>query len=58
MVWGCFSASGVSNLDIVNGIIDQYVCIDFLNENFKQSDIQLGIENNFLCYQDEALCFK
>lgn len=52
MVWDCFSYNGVGKLHFIDGIMDQHKYIDILKQNLKDSVTKLGIENNFIFYQD------
>ncbi len=51
MVWGCFSAKGIGNLVIIDGIMDRYVYLDILNNNLIQSANKMGL-NRFIFQQD------
>lgn len=52
MVCGCFSADGVGNLQIIEGIINQYKYIEILRNNLKESAERLGLKDTFQFYQD------
>ena len=52
LVWGCMAASGVGKLQIINGIMDQYVYIDILKRNLRPSTDQLGLTGNYIFQQD------
>ncbi|GFW90727.1 transposable element Tcb1 transposase [Trichonephila clavipes] len=44
--------SGVRNLHFIDGIMNEYVCLDILKRNLKQSVSKLGISGYFKLYQD------
>ncbi|GBM48043.1 Transposable element Tc1 transposase [Araneus ventricosus] len=52
MFWGCFAASGMGNLVLIENNMDQYKYINILKENLKISAPKLGIQNTFKLYQD------
>lgn len=52
MVWGCMSASGVGNLHIINGIMDQNKYLDILRQNLIPSVQKLGLDGRYKFYQD------
>lgn len=52
MVWGCMSSAGVGNLVIIDGTMTQYSYIDLLKDNLQPSAAKLGIENDYVFYQD------
>lgn len=52
MVWGCMAANGVGSLQIINGIMNQYVYIDILKNNLQQSANKLGLGRSFIFQQD------
>ncbi|GBN29874.1 Transposable element Tc1 transposase [Araneus ventricosus] len=52
MVWGCMSAVGVVNLHFIDGIMDKYMYLDILKQNFKQSAEKMGILPYYKLYQD------
>ena len=45
-------SSGVGNLHFLESNMDKYVYCDILKKNLKESATKLGIENNFVFYQD------
>lgn len=52
MVWGCIAASGVGNLEFVDGVMDQYKYIDILKRNLQSSAEKLGIRSDYYFQQD------
>ncbi|GFW01988.1 transposable element Tcb2 transposase [Trichonephila clavipes] len=52
IVWGCMASSGVGNLYFIDGIMNEYVYLDILKRNLKQSVSKLGISGYFKLYQD------
>uniref|UniRef100_A0A2M4DS53 Putative transposase n=1 Tax=Anopheles darlingi TaxID=43151 RepID=A0A2M4DS53_ANODA len=52
LVWGCMAASGVGNLHVINGIMDQYVYINILKQNLGPSVEKLGISRDYWFQQD------
>ena len=52
MIWGCISASGVGELVFIKDIMkkEDYPCI--LQQNFVKIAEKLGIEREFMFYQD------
>lgn len=52
MVWGCMASSGVGKMEIVEGIMNQFVYIDILKRNLKVSAEMLGISNDYYFQQD------
>ncbi|GFY17080.1 transposable element Tc1 transposase [Trichonephila clavipes] len=55
IVWGCMASSGVGNLHFIHGIMNEYVYLDILKRNLKQSASKLGISGYFKLYQDNNL---
>ena len=52
LVWGCMSASGVGELCIIDGIMDQKKYLSILKQNLRPSVEKLGIQDTFQFYQD------
>lgn len=52
LVWGCMAASGVGNLHLIKGTMDQYVYIDILKQHLRPSVEKLGIERDYWFQQD------
>ncbi|GFW09279.1 transposable element Tcb2 transposase [Trichonephila clavipes] len=52
MVCECMTASGVGNVVIIDGIMDHLYYIQFLKENLDAHAEKLGIEEDYLFYQD------
>lgn len=52
LVWGCMSATGVGNLQIIDGIMDHKKYIDILKTNLHPSVQKMGISDNFIFTQD------
>lgn len=52
MVWGCMSASGVGNLVFIENTMNQYVYLDILKNNLKESAQKMGLAENFYFQQD------
>ncbi|GFT96945.1 transposable element Tc1 transposase [Trichonephila clavipes] len=52
MVWGCMAATGVGNLVIIDGIMNQYSYLNILNNNLSQSASKLGLNGSFTFQQD------
>jgi hypothetical protein len=52
MVWGSIAGSGVGNLVFIDGIMDQYVYKNILEENLLQSADKLCIADEFWFQQD------
>ncbi|GBN73633.1 hypothetical protein AVEN_83802-1 [Araneus ventricosus] len=49
---GCMSASGLSNLVFIDGILNHAHYLNILRDNLKLSAQHLGIGNNFVLYED------
>ncbi|GFU98571.1 transposable element Tc1 transposase [Trichonephila clavipes] len=47
MVWGCMAATGVGNLVIIDGIINQYSYLNILKNNLSPSASKLGLDFTF-----------
>ncbi|GFT64804.1 transposable element Tcb2 transposase [Trichonephila clavipes] len=52
MVWGCMVATGVGNLVIIDGIMNQYSYLNILKNNLSQSTSKLGLDGSFTFQQD------
>ncbi len=52
MVWGSMSASGVGNLQIIEGVMDQFVYINILKNNLQTTVDKLGLGRNYIFQQD------
>lgn len=52
MVWGCMSAKGVGNLQVVDGIMDQYKYINILKNNLQSSIIKMELPADYIFQQD------
>ncbi|GFU80978.1 transposable element Tc1 transposase [Trichonephila clavipes] len=52
MVWGCMAATGVGNLVIIDGIMNQYSSLNILKINLSQSASKLGFDGSFAFQQD------
>lgn len=52
MVWACMAASGVGNLEFIDGIMGNRMYLGILRRNLKESALKLGLQNNFTYYQD------
>ncbi|GFV71106.1 transposable element Tcb1 transposase [Trichonephila clavipes] len=52
MVWGSFSAAGPGTLHLIEGKMDQNVCIDILKTNLSLCVQKLSLGNNWRFYQD------
>ncbi|GBL97334.1 Transposable element Tc1 transposase [Araneus ventricosus] len=52
LVWGCMSASGLSNLVFIDGIMNHALYLNILRDNLRLSAQNLRIESNFVFYQD------
>jgi len=52
MVWGCMAASGVGNLEILNGVMDHKYYIDILKRNLVPSAEKLGLASDYYFVQD------
>lgn len=52
LVWGCMSAAGVGNLQIIDGIMDHKKYIDILKTHLQPSVQKMGIAENFIFTQD------
>ncbi|GBL84214.1 Transposable element Tc1 transposase [Araneus ventricosus] len=49
---GCMSASGLGNLVVIDGIMNNALYLNILRDNLKISAENLGIGNNYVFYQD------
>ena len=58
MVWGCMVASGVGNLEFIEGKMNYVDYINILKKHLKQSAIKMGLENRYLYYQDNDPKYK
>ncbi|GFY21359.1 transposable element Tcb2 transposase [Trichonephila clavipes] len=54
MVWGCMAATGVENLAIIDGIMNQYSYLNILKNNLSQSASKLGLDGSFTFQQDSV----
>ena len=52
LVWACMSSSGVGELCIIDGIMDQTKYLSILKQNLVPSLEKLGIKDIFQFYQD------
>ncbi|GFY24722.1 transposable element Tc1 transposase [Trichonephila clavipes] len=52
LVWGCMSASGLSSLVFIDGIMNHEHYLSILKDNLKLSAQNLGIRDDFIFYQD------
>ncbi|GBO07556.1 hypothetical protein AVEN_2461-1, partial [Araneus ventricosus] len=52
LVWGCMSASGLSDLVFIDDIMNHAPYLNILRDNLKLSAQNVGIGNNFVFYQD------
>ncbi|GFU85747.1 transposable element Tc1 transposase [Trichonephila clavipes] len=52
MVWGCMTATGLGNLVIIEGIMNQYIYLNILKNNLSQSASKLGLDGSFTFQQD------
>ena len=52
IVWGCISANGVGNIQVINGTMDQHVYKNILKTNVKQSARKLGLPPTYYFQQD------
>ncbi|GFW10482.1 transposable element Tcb2 transposase [Trichonephila clavipes] len=52
MVWGCMAATGVGNLVIIDGIMNQYSYLNILKNNLTQSASKLGLDGSSTFQQD------
>ncbi|GFV21707.1 transposable element Tcb2 transposase [Trichonephila clavipes] len=52
MVWGCKAATGVGNLVIIDGIMNQYSYLTILKNNLRQSASKLRLDGSFTFQQD------
>nr|AAB02109.1 transposase [Anopheles albimanus] len=52
LVWGCMAANGVGNLQVIDGIMDQYVYINILKQNLGPSLEKLGMSQDYWFQQD------
>ena len=52
LVWGCMSASGLSNLLFIDSIMNYSLYLNTLKDNLKLSAKNLSIGNNFIFYHD------
>ncbi|GFX81743.1 transposable element Tcb2 transposase [Trichonephila clavipes] len=52
MVWGCMTATGVENLVIIDGIMNQYSYLNILKNTLSQSASKLGFDGSFIFQQD------
>ncbi|GBM69035.1 Transposable element Tcb2 transposase [Araneus ventricosus] len=52
MVWGCMSALSVGNLHFIDGMMDKYMYLDILKQNFQQRAEKMGILPHYKLYQD------
>ncbi|CAG7721247.1 unnamed protein product [Allacma fusca] len=50
--WGCMTASGPSQLEFIDGILNSDIYIDILNRNVKTSSRELGLVRYFTFQQD------
>ena len=47
-----FTVPGVGNIEFIDGIMDQYKCIDILKRNLSSSTQKFNADNDFKFYQD------
>lgn len=52
LVWGCMSAHGTGNLQVIEGIMDKRAYLDILKKNLKASAEKMGLLDRFKFYQD------
>jgi len=52
MVWGCMSSKGTGNLEIIEGIMNQFHYQDILTRNLHESAKKLGLKRRFIFQQD------
>ncbi|GFV90478.1 transposable element Tcb2 transposase [Trichonephila clavipes] len=52
MVWGCMAATGVGNLVLIDGIMNQYSYLNILKNNLSQSASKLELDGYFTFQQD------
>lgn len=52
LVWGCMAASGVGDLVLIDGIMDQYVYRDILQNHLQASVTRLGLPADWIFQQD------
>lgn len=52
MVWGCMAASGVGELEFIEGNMDKIKYLDILKNNLKKSAESLGLGNSYYFQQD------
>ncbi len=52
MVWGFMNASGVGNLQIIEGVMEQFVYINILKNNLQLTVDKLGLGRNYIFQQD------
>ncbi|GFX79110.1 transposable element Tcb1 transposase [Trichonephila clavipes] len=52
MVWGCMAATGVGNLVIIDGIMNQYSYLNIFKNNLSRSSSKLGLYGSFTFQQD------
>ncbi|GFX80987.1 transposable element Tc1 transposase [Trichonephila clavipes] len=50
--WGCMVATGVGNLFIIGGIMNQYSYLNTLKNNLSLSSSKLGLDGFFTFQQD------
>ncbi|GFW24975.1 transposable element Tcb2 transposase [Trichonephila clavipes] len=55
MVWGCMAPTGVGNLVIIDGIMNQYSYLNTLKNNPSQCASKLGPDGSFTFQQDNEL---
>lgn len=51
-LWGCMAASGVGSMHFIDGIMDQYLYIDILKENLRNSVEKLQLPDRYVFQQD------
>ena len=54
MIWGCFSANGTGQIEIIDGILDSNGYLRILEEKMLPSAVDLGIENDYIFQDDSA----
>jgi hypothetical protein len=52
MVWACFAAAGVGNIEYIDGIMDAAYYTDILDRNLKESAEKIGLRRNYTFQQD------
>jgi len=52
MVWGCMAYKGVGNLEIIDGIMNQFYYQNILTRNLKESAKKLGLGRRYTFQQD------